>query len=141
VEGALHERLVLAAKGADRIVIRVGIAAKETHGEVFMGEGFDFAARERACGVAEYEQTEHHGRRILRAAGATVVDFGGAEVKQTHRIHHELYDVIGWNSVPEIRRQQHGGVVIHGNETKGHARSLTGAGRVLKCCFLSPTGC
>ena len=44
-----------------------------------------------------------NGCRFSRAAGATVIDFRGAEIEQLHGIHHEMNDVVGWHPVTQIR--------------------------------------
>lgn len=116
------------------------IASEEADAEVFVSDFPDFVARKWAGDVAVNEQTEHHGGRVLYAAGAAVVDFRGAEIEQLRGIQHEMQDVISRHPVPQIWAVKALGGMIHGDETNCHSQGMIETWRILKH-LLHPTGC
>jgi hypothetical protein len=68
-----------------------------------------------------------------------IVDAGGAQVQGVDRIHDEMHHVVLGDPVPEVGRQQLGGVVVDQNELGCHPWSLTARSGFVP--LLSPTGC
>ena len=127
MKAAFKQRAVFPAERADAVVIRMPVRAQQPHRDVLMGEPLDAPAAEGACGIAVDEQPEHHPVRILFAARAPVVDARRAQVQQPHRLHDEVNEMILRHPVAQIRRQEHGGVVVDVDEAGGHPLQIAPA--------------
>ena len=111
---------VFAAELADRVVVWVGVAGEESHGDVFVGLSLNAAAGEGARRVAIDQQAEHHGGWVLGVACAALVGVRPAQIQCFDRIHDEVNHVIRCHPVALIRRQEQRGVVVNVDETGGH---------------------
>ena len=116
MKGVGEEVFVFAAELADRVVVGVGVAGEEAHGDVFVGERLDAATGEGACRVTVNQQTEHHGGWVLGAAGAALGGVRSAQVQRFDRIHDEMDHVAGRDSVAQVGRQEHRHVVVNVDE-------------------------
>ena len=101
-----EERAVLPAKGAEGVVVGIGVGAEEAHGDILPGGALDAAGDEEAGGIAINEQAEHHGGRVLGVAGAAAVDLDVVEGKGGDGVDHEMGKVVIGHLVTEIRGQQ-----------------------------------
>ncbi len=71
-----------------------------------MGGGLDGACAKPTGGVAVDEQGQHHGRRILLAAGATGVDVEVVQGELLHGVQDEMDDMIAGQPFAQIAGQQ-----------------------------------
>lgn len=120
-----HERgaeggFVGRAESADRIVIGMSVGAEVTHGHGAGGRGFDGPGAEASGGVAVDEQRQHHGRSILLAARAAVIDVEVGGGNLLHRINDEMDDVTLGHPLAQITRQEHRRLPVNVDETCGH---------------------
>ena len=106
MESRFQEVLVVAAEGANGVVVGVVVGAEVTHRHRVVSEGFDAAAGEGAGGVGIDEQGEHEGGRVLLGAGAALVDLGGGEVEDVHRLDDEIDDVGFGDPVAQVNGKQ-----------------------------------
>ena len=116
------------AKGAEGVVVGMGVAADKTHGDVLPGGALDAAGTEEAGGIAINEQAEHHGGRVLGVAGAAAVDLDVVEGKGGDGVDHEMGKVVIGHPVTEIRGQQQRGVAVDVLETGSHVLTLPRGG-------------
>ena len=121
-EGGGHGLEVVAAEGADGVVIGMGVGAEVAHGQVAVGGALDAAAAEDAVGVAVDEQGEHHRRRELRVAATAVVDREGAQRQPLDGLDDEVDQVILGDPVAQVGREKQGGLTVDVDEAGGHAR-------------------
>jgi len=116
-----EEGLILAAEGAEGVVVGMGIGGEQAHRHAVVSALLDAAAAEGAGGVTVEEQAQEHVRRILFAAGAAGVDLDLAQVRGVHGIANEVDQVIGGHPLAQMGREEQRGVTVNGNETGGHA--------------------
>jgi hypothetical protein len=72
----------------------MGACAEVARGHAFVRAALDLTAAERARRIAVDEQGEHGGGRVLRVAGATVVDMRGAQIEQADGVEDEVDEVV-----------------------------------------------
>jgi hypothetical protein len=137
-KAALQERAILLAKGANRIVVGMGIPAEQPHRHAVVRRPLDLPAGENSRGVAVDEQPQHHPWRVLRVARAPLVDSGRAQIQFFQRVHHKVHQVSRRHPLPQIRRQQKGRVVVNVHKSRGHIFSTR---HLRKSWRISPTGC
>ena len=119
-EALVEQGLVLAAEGANRVVIRMSVGGEQAHGHAVVSALLDAAAAEGAGGVTVNEQPQQHPGRVLFAAGAAGVDADLAQVQAVHRVEDEVDEMIGGHPVAQVGREQQGRVVIQIDEAGGH---------------------
>jgi hypothetical protein len=134
------------AEGADGIMIRMGVGAEVTHGHVAVSGRLDGAGAKAAGGVTIDEQRQHHGRGILFAARAAMIDVELAQGECVDGLQDEVNDVLGGHPVAQIAGQQQRGLAVEINKTCGHVDRIPVPSVLFKTfsnCFagLSPTGC
>jgi len=138
MKAAFEQRAIFPPERADAVVVRMPVRAQQPHGDILVREPLDAPAAKRAARIAVDEQPEHHRGRILLAARAVVVDARRAHIQQPHRLHDEMHQMILRHPVAQIRRQEHRGVVIDGDEARGHP-PITRNFKIRSA--ESPTGC
>jgi hypothetical protein len=106
-EGLLDERAVLAAEGAEGVVVGMGVGADVAHGHVLPCGVLNAAGTEDAGGVAVNQHTEHHLRRILGVASPAVVDAALVELEGGDRIYDEVGEVVIRDPVLDALGKQH----------------------------------
>lgn len=137
-EAAREQLAVNAAEGADRVVIGMRVRAEQPDRDVLVSGALDFPAGEEARGVAVDKQAEHQARRILRIAGAALVDPRPVQVEFADGVHDEVDKMIGRHPLAQVRRQQQRRVVVNVDEAGGHPLSTR---NVAQSWTESPTGC
>ena len=116
-----HRLQVVAAEGAERVVIGMVVGAEVTHGHVAVGGPLDAPAPEEAVGVAVDEQREHQVGRELLVAAALVIDREGRERQPLDGLDDEMDQIILGHPLAQVGRQQHGRVAVDVFEACGHA--------------------
>ena len=107
-------------EGADRVMIGVRVRADHPHRDVVEGRLLDATAAEDPGRVAVEQEAQEHGRRILLAAGAPLVDPNLTQVQCLDRIEDEVGQMIARNPIPEVGREKDGGVVVDDDEAGTH---------------------
>ena len=70
------------------------IGAQITHRHIAVGRRFDRPGAKPTGGVTVDQQSQHHRRWILLAAGATVIDLEVGRRDLLHRIQNEMNDMV-----------------------------------------------
>ena len=86
---------IVAAKGAQGVVVRVGISRDHAGRHALMSALFNAAAAKDPRGIAVEKQAQEHRRGILLAAGASRIDPDLAQVPFINRIQDEVAQVVG----------------------------------------------
>jgi len=123
-QGCRQKLLVLAAETADRVVIRMGVAAEKTHRDIGVGRLLDGAGTERARGVAVAEHTQHHPWRVLLVARASLIHLEVGQRQAVHRIDNEVGQVVCGNPLAQVGGQQQGRIAVNIDESGWQGPSI-----------------
>lgn len=104
--------MVFPSKGAEGVVVRVGVGAEETHGDIAVAGGFDLATGKSSGAVGIDQEGQKHGGRVLLMASAAMVDLGAGGVDRLDGVDDEVNKVARWNPVAQVRRKKHRGVAV-----------------------------
>jgi len=72
-------------------------------------------------GVTVDQQSQHHRRRILLTAGATVIDLEVGDRDLLHRIQDEMNEMVAGHPLAQIAGQKHRRLAVQVEETCSHA--------------------
>jgi hypothetical protein len=119
----------------DGYMIRGAVAAHDAEGDVLVAAPLDLARGADAGAVAVQEYGQQHPR-LVGGAAVPVGPIGleeGTKVELVDDVEHEPGQVVGWQPLAHIGREQEGLVAVAGTEVVGHGRSYVTS---LLCCLM-----
>lgn len=99
-----EQRLIFPTKGAERVVVGMGVGGEHAHRDAVVSATLNAATAEDARGVTVDKRGQKHARRILFIAGSSGVDLHLSQVEGVNRIEDEMNQVIGGHPVAHVGR-------------------------------------